>query len=101
LKHKHLFLRGWSRECFIEIYINNQCKIVFYDTGKSQVNCDIDFLSFDNDFTLWVWNFLKFNGVQNSVIKFWTVRKREQEITKLNEMGQNYSSLSPDIVQVY
>ncbi len=28
LKCKRLFLRGWIRECFVEVYIDNQCKIV-------------------------------------------------------------------------
>ncbi len=30
------FLRGWSRECFIEVYVDNQCKMVIvYDYTDS------------------------------------------------------------------
>jgi hypothetical protein len=25
---EHLLKEVWSRECFIEVYINNQCKII-------------------------------------------------------------------------
>jgi hypothetical protein len=28
MKRKHLFLRGWIRQCFTEIYINSQSKII-------------------------------------------------------------------------
>jgi len=28
MKCKHLFLRGWIRECSIEVYVDNQSKIV-------------------------------------------------------------------------
>jgi hypothetical protein len=28
LRRKGLFLKGWIRECFVEVYIDNRCKIV-------------------------------------------------------------------------
>jgi hypothetical protein len=55
-------------------------------------NCDIDVLVFCHCFRIMSLKFLKFERVQNSVVKFQIAQKWKREVTKLNEMGQNYHS---------
>ncbi len=50
-------------------------------------NFDIEFFVFRHHLNITRLKFLKFERVQNSAVKFWTVHKRKREIMKLNKMG--------------
>jgi hypothetical protein len=55
-------------------------------------NCDVDFFVFRYCFQIMSPKFPKIERVQNSVVKFWIVRKRKREITKVSKTEWNYHS---------